>query len=117
MSFSEKLFDAAGALDGIIQKEMQLGGAAHLETLDEFVTDKTVGPVESLLGLGALFRSALDGEKNARRFQIGSHTNLGDEYVRGETRIPQLAFEHGNNFVLNFLGDAFVTMSGDSHGT
>lgn len=117
MSFSEKLVDAAGALDGIIQKEVQLGGAAHLEALDEFVTDKAVGLVEGLLGLGALFRSAFDGEINARRFQIGSHADFGDEHVRSETRIAQLTFEHGHDFVLNFLGDAFVTMSGDSHGT
>jgi hypothetical protein len=113
--FAEKLLDAARAIDGIVEEENNFGAAAHLDALDEFVADEAGGFLESFESVVAFGGSAFDGDVDAGLLHIGRDANFGDHDICFEARVAEFAFEHGNDFVLNFFGDAFVTVTGEWH--
>ncbi len=113
--FAEKLLDAAGAIDGIVEEKNNFGAAAHLDAFDEFMADEARSFLEGFESVVALRGSSLDGDVDAGLLHIRRDANFGDHDICFEARVAEFAFEHSDDFVLNFFGDAFVTVTGEWH--
>src|SRR5258708_29910305 len=112
----QEAFDAAGYLLRAVQEKMDFRAAAHLNAFDEFMAKEARGGIKPFHRRSPLRFVAVHADVDARLLHVRRNTDLGHGHHSGETRILQLARQHGAHFVMNLFRHAFVAMSGNGHG-
>jgi len=95
---------------------MEIGNAAQLETLENFVADVVGGVFESLDGAFLFGFGASGADVDAGVTAIGRETDFVDDDGDFKARVLEFAGQHGVDFVGDFLADAFATVIDGGHG-
>ena len=113
---AKEFVNAPPVLFGAVEDEDEFGGAANLQAFAELVADEASGGGQGFDG-GLLLRfAAYDADVDSGLLHVRRHAHFGDGgESRGETRVFQFAGKHDADFLADFSGDAFVTMSCDGH--
>jgi len=100
---------------GVVESKVQIGDAAKLQTLENFVTDKAHSVFERLDGAFLLLFRPPSRDEDPGMATVGCQAHLVDHDGDFQARVLQLAGQHSVDFVGDLFADSLVTMVGCGH--
>src|SRR5579863_1141465 len=114
--FFEELVDALGVFLRVVEREVELGDAAELQALENFVANVVGGVFEGLDGAFLFSFGAAGADIDTGVAAVRSEADLVNDNRNLQARVFEFAGQHGVDLVGDFLADAFATVVDSGHG-
>src|SRR5215467_5839675 len=99
----QELVDAGSIVFGVVEREMQIGNAAELQTLENFVANEAHSVFQSLDGSAPFRIGAAGRNKDPGVATVFGKADIVYHNRDFQTGITELARKHGIDFVSDFF--------------
>src|SRR6202789_2512786 len=106
--FAQEALDAVSDFFRLVQHKNNLGSAAQMQAVDQFMADETRRGLQPGQRGSALGPVAPQAPEHTNSAHARAQADFGDQHRSGQARVLQFPSQHQAHFVANFFGNPFT---------